>query len=151
MNIEFRQGTLEDAEIISDILIDSRKAFMPYAPSIHTEIEMCNWVKDILIPNSAITVALSNFEVVGVMAISHKMGVNWIDQMYLAPSFVNKGIGTMFLKNLTSTLSPPFRLYTFQQNTGARRLYERYGFKALEYSNGEHNEEFCPDVLYELS
>jgi GNAT superfamily N-acetyltransferase len=151
MNIELRQGTLEDAEIISDILIYSRKEFIPYAPSVHTEVEVRNWVRDTLMPNCTITVALSDFEVVGVMAISHKDGVNWVDQMYLAPSFVSKGIGSMFLKDLISTLPQPFRLYTFQQNTGARRLYERYGFKALEFSNGERNEESCPDVLYELS
>jgi ribosomal protein S18 acetylase RimI-like enzyme len=41
------------------------------------------------------------------------------------------------------------RLYTFQENTGARRFYERHGFKAVKLTDGHDNEENCPDVLYE--
>jgi ribosomal protein S18 acetylase RimI-like enzyme len=41
-------------------------------------------------------------------------------------------------------------LYTFQQNTGAPRFYERFGFKAVQFTDRSENEERCPDVLYEL-
>jgi ribosomal protein S18 acetylase RimI-like enzyme len=47
-------------------------------------------------------------------------------------------------------LPRPVRLYTFAANTGARRFYERYGFVAIAYGDGSHNEERTPDVLYEL-
>jgi ribosomal protein S18 acetylase RimI-like enzyme len=49
------------------------------------------------------------------------------------------------MANLTS----PIRLYTFQENDGARRFYERHGFRAIEFGDGSNNEENCPDVLYE--
>ena len=39
----------------------------------------------------------------------------------------------------------------FQANSGARRFYERRGFVAVEFTDGESNEERCPDVLYELA
>ena len=45
----------------------------------------------------------------------------------------------------------PIRLYTFQANLGARRFYERHGFSAIEFTDGEGNRERCPDVLYELA
>lgn len=41
------------------------------------------------------------------------------------------------------------RLRTFQENHGARRFYERHGFKKLEFADGSGNEEQCPDMLYE--
>jgi hypothetical protein len=31
----------------------------------------------------------------------------------------------------------------------ARRFYERHVFKAVQFSDGQSNEEKCPDVLYE--
>jgi len=50
-----------------------------------------------------------------------------------------------------SSLRRPIRLYAFQQNAGARRFYERFGFLPIEWSDGSRNEEGCPDVLYELA
>ena len=44
----------------------------------------------------------------------------------------------------------PIRLYTFQTHSLARRFYERHGYKAIEFTDGQGNEEKCPDVLYEL-
>jgi hypothetical protein len=45
----------------------------------------------------------------------------------------------------------PIRLYTFQQNTGARRFYGRHGYVEIAFINGEDNEEACPDVLFEFA
>lgn len=45
----------------------------------------------------------------------------------------------------------PIRLYTFQQNAGARRFYGRSGFASIQFTDGSANEERCPDVLYELA
>jgi hypothetical protein len=88
-----RAATAVDAPRIAEILILGRSAFMPYAPSAHTDSELRQWVQ--------------------------------------------------------STVPSPVRLYTFQENTGARRFYERHGFVAIQFTNGETNEEHCPDVLYE--
>ena len=41
-----------------------------------------------------------------------------------------------------------FTLWTFQQNEGARRFYERHGLTAIEFTEGERNEEQMPDVRY---
>ncbi len=54
------------------------------------------------------------------------------------------------LAHVHAVLHKPIRLYTFQQNEGARRFYERHGYKTIEFTDGQGNEENCPDVLYEL-
>jgi len=151
MNIEIRTGTPEDTDRVSDILINSRKTFINYARLAHTDDEVREWVTNSLIPAGGVAVAELNRVVIAVLATSNENGTNWIDQMYIDPLYVGKGIGTKMLRDLLQTTSKPIRLYTFQQNTGARRFYERHGFQAIQFTDGMHNEEQCPDVLYELS
>jgi ribosomal protein S18 acetylase RimI-like enzyme len=40
-------------------------------------------------------------------------------------------------------------LFVFQANAGARRFYEAHGFTLLRLSDGQDNEECCPDALYQ--
>ena len=56
-------------------------------------------------------------------------------------------IGTMLLTHVLRQATSTVRLFTFQENTGARKFYERHGFKAVKFSGGHENEENCPDVL----
>jgi hypothetical protein len=39
-------------------------------------------------------------------------------------------------------------LWCFQANARARRFYEARGFSAIRFTDGAHNEERTPDVLY---
>jgi hypothetical protein len=41
------------------------------------------------------------------------------------------------------------QLWVFQQNEGARRLYEREGFRLVELTDGQGNMEQEPDARYE--
>jgi len=132
------------------VLIESRSAFMPYAPSAHPEPELRAWVQNTLLSAGGVTVATLNGAVVGVLAVSRQGGSSWINQMWVTPSLVGKGIGSHLLRHALTILEPPIRLYTFQANSGARRFYERKGFQAIEFADGQSNEERCPDVLFEL-
>jgi GNAT superfamily N-acetyltransferase len=146
-----RQATPADAPRIADLLISTRTAFMPYAPSAHPEDDVRAWVASHLVPTGGVVVAEVNDRVVGAMATAVNAGASWITQMAVEPSLVGSGIGTNLLAHAIRALSLPIRLYTFQQNVGARRFYERNGFVAVEFTDGKENEERCPDVLYELS
>ncbi len=150
MKLNIRVARLHDAASVSEILISSRKTFLDYAPSQHSDDEVRNWVADTLIPGAGVLVGELDQEVVAMLALSHSEGANWIDQMYVHPQYVDNGIGTALIKHVLKSTDKPIRLYTFQQNTGARQFYERHGFKAIKCTNGENNEEQCPDVLYEL-
>jgi len=123
---------------------------MPYAPSAHSEPELREWVASVLVPSGGVMVAEMRDRVVGVMATARSGRVSWVNQMAVDPAMVNQGIGTLLLGHAMRTLAPPIRLYTFQANADARRFYERHGFVPVELTDGQANEEHCPDVLYEL-
>jgi ribosomal protein S18 acetylase RimI-like enzyme len=105
----------------------------------------------VLIPSGGVTVACVGGEVAAVLAIARESNVGWIDQLYVRPGFTRQGLGSLLLTQALASLERPVRLYTFQENTAARAFYERYGFRAIEFTDGSSNEERCPDVLYELS
>ena len=107
------------------------------------------WIAGVLIPAGGVSVAVQGNEIVGMMALARDEGVGWIDQMYLHPEAVGRGLGSQLLERAKQQLDAPIRLYTFQANELARRFYERHGFIARAYSDGSENEERCPDVLYE--
>jgi ribosomal protein S18 acetylase RimI-like enzyme len=150
MNATLRPATSADALRVASLLIDTRAAFMPYAPSAHPDEELRAWVASHLVPSGGVTVAEVQGKVVGAMATEQDGGASWVTQMAVDPALVGQGIGSLLLAHAMRTLAPPVRLYTFQANFGARRFYERHGFAAIEFTDGQSNEEQCPDVLYEL-
>jgi GNAT superfamily N-acetyltransferase len=145
-----RPATSDDAPAIAEVLIQSRAKYLPFAPSAHRPDDVRAWVANRLLPTGAVTVAGHQGEVVGVLATSSLEGISWIDQMYVRPGWVGRGVGTQLMEHAHRLLPRPIRLYTFQANAGARRFYERHGYRAIEFTDGQSNEEQCPDVLYEL-
>ena len=139
-----------DAPRVAELLIASRKAFLPFAPSVHSEEEIHHWVGNTLIPGGHVTVALAESVIVGALAVSMQDEVTWVDQLYIQPGHVGQGIGATLLALVVAAASGPIRLHTFQQHKRARRFYERQGFVAIEFTDGSGNEEKCPDVRYEL-
>ena len=149
MKVDLRAAGAADAEAVATMLIRTRAEFMPYAPAAHSEAEIRDWVRRELIPSGGVVVAVHEHAPIGVMATSHTDGCSWVRQMAVAPEQVGRGVGGKLLAHALEALAPPVRLYTFQANTGARRFYERHGFVAIELTDGQGNEERCPDVLYE--
>ncbi len=146
-----RAAGLEDAKSVARVLSESRRAFLPYALLPHTQKEVEAWVAQHLIPTGGVIVAEEMEEIVAVLAVSEDKVAAWIDQLYVLPGFESRGIGSLLLSVVHESARRPIRLFTFQQNTGARRFYERHGYKVIALSDGQSNEEKCPDVLYELS
>ena len=72
----------------------------------------------------------------------------WIHHLYVLPEFQGEGLGPQLLAKAMAD-NRPKRLWTFQQNTRARRFYEDRGFVAVEFTDGRGNEEMTPDVCYE--
>jgi ribosomal protein S18 acetylase RimI-like enzyme len=149
MAVTFRQATADDAESVADVYLASRKTFLPYAPLAHSDEDVRGYIRDRLLVQFEVTVGVSRGEIVGMMALSRSGGCGWVEQLYLRPDAVGRGIGSALIERAKSALGAPVRLYTFQQNEGARRFYERHGFTAIEFGDGSGNEEHCPDVLYE--
>jgi GNAT superfamily N-acetyltransferase len=122
MKATLRPATASDASRVASLLIDTRSAFMPYAPSAHAEAEVRDWVASHLLPTGGVTVAVVDGRVMGTMATERNGQVSWITQMAVDPSWVGQGIGSLLLGHAVRTLAPPLRLYTFQANVGARKF-----------------------------
>lgn len=149
IGLTLRAASAVDAARVADLLIDTRRAFMPYAPPAHPEHEVRAWVAGQLLPSGGVVVAELDGQVVGTMHTERSADSSWITQMAVDPARVGQGIGERLLLHALRILPPPIRLYTFQANHGARRFYERHGFVAIAFTDGATNEEHCPDVLYE--
>ena len=68
--------------------------------------------------------------------------------IYLDVGWTGRGIGTALLEHAKERRPGGFTLWTFQQNDGARRFYERQGLVAVEFGDGSLNEEVVADVRY---
>lgn len=146
--LTIRPATLDDADTVAALYLAARTQFLPYAPIPHTDADVRRWMAQTLIAPGHVRVALLDDRIVGMLALDEARGVRWIDQLYVHPAYVNRGIGSALLHLALQVLTPPIHLYTFQANTGARRFYERHGFHAIAFGDGSGNEEGVPDVLY---
>ena len=86
--------------------------------------------------------------VVGLMVLGHERDGDWIEQLYLDPSWMGRGLGERFMEVALRRCPNGLQLWAFQSNEGARRFYERHGFVAEELTDGRANEERTPDVRY---
>ena len=84
----------------------------------------------------------------GVIAGFVVLGERTLDHLYVEPERTGSGIGTALLDHAKARRPAGFTLWTFQANDGARRFYERHGLEPVLLTDGEDNEERCPDVLY---
>ncbi len=146
-----RPARAADATAVAEVLILSRRELMPFAPAAHGDEDIRDWVAATLVPSGGVTVAEFEGRVVGVLAVSMQPQASWIEQLYVHPAHVGAGIGSALLAQALALLPRPLRLFTFQANLGPRAFYERHGFAAIAFSDGQGNEERCPDVLYELA
>jgi len=145
----FRKAESADAPAVADLYLASRRAFQPFAPCVHSDDEVRRWIGEVLIPANGVTVAVNSDQPIGLMALSRRAACGWIEQLYLHPTAVGRGIGSQLVQRAKQELGTPIRLYTFQANLAARRFYERQGFRPIAFSDGRDNEEHCPDILFE--
>ena len=141
--IEIRRATSADGDGAADVYIASIRATYDF-PLAHSDDEVRAWIREELVPNHDTWIALDRGRAVAVMS----MAVGVLDQLYVAPDRLGRGIGRRLLE-LAKRRSPEgLALYTFQVNDRARRFYERNGFVVDAYGDGSGNEEGQPDVHY---
>ena len=148
---DLRAALAADAAAIADVLLTSRRTFLPYLASPRSDDEIRMWVRDTVLRTEQLTVAAADGAIVGFLALHEREGTTWITHLYLLPSHVRQGVGSRLLVRALAAARRPVRLYAFQQNEAARRFYERHGFVAIAFGDGSANEERSPDVLYQLA
>ena len=148
LSIRDAKGT--DARAITELYLTVRKVQHPYAPLAHTDEVVFNWIQSHLLPSGGARIAEESGKVVGFCAKSQSEGVSWIDQLYIHLDHSHCGIGSALLIDTLQVLPRPVHLNTFQENTPARKFYEKFGFNIIAMGDGSNNEEGAPDILYEL-
>jgi len=141
-----RRAARTDAALIAAIFASSRRAAMPYLPVLHAESEVLQWIKDVVLRNSLVTLAVSGDRQAGGFA-SVRNGV--LEHLYVSPQLQGRGLGTFLLTTAQQESPRGLRPHVFQRNLSARRFYERREFKLVELRDGSSNEEGEPDAVYE--
>jgi len=141
--VTLRPALPEDAPAIAAILRTCFRASLPFLPELHTPQEDLAYVSGKLMAEDAVWVAEVDGAVVGYVGFRD----DWIDHLYIHPDRQGQGIGPALLARAMAD-GRPKQLWAFQQNTRARRFYEARGFRAVEFTDGEGNEEKTPDVRY---
>lgn len=136
-----RAATDQDVAPIARIMGDWC-ADTPYIPPLHTRDEDRTFIAGV-IAKQDVMVAELDTHVQGFIARDG----DEIGQLYLAPEARGRGIGAALLEQM-KTRADRLSLWCFQANTGARRFYERNGFVAERFTDGEGNEERLPDIRY---
>lgn len=113
-----------------------------YPAELHGLADCEAFYRDVVWPAGAITGAFEGMLLRGHIAVRP----GWIDHLYVDPAHHGRGIGRLLLGGVMAGATE-LRLWTFQSNTRARTMYERAGFVAEAFTDGE-NEERLPDVRY---
>ena len=143
-DVVLRLAIGSDAAAIATMMRASLNAF-DWMPVLHTPKQDLFFIRDIVLPNQQVTVAIAGERIVGFIAV----GGEWVEQLYLDPGWTGQGIGSRLLAQATAGMSH-VKLHCFQANAGAQRFYERHGFRAEAFGDGSANEEGPPDILYVL-
>jgi GNAT superfamily N-acetyltransferase len=142
--VTIRPAGPADAAAVADVYLASFKATYDFQLA-HSDDQVRAWIRDVVLPAGGTWVAVDpRGAVVGMMDVA----TGALEQLYVRPDRLGDGIGRALL-DLARERSPGgLSLYTFQANARARRFYERNGFVAEWFGDGEANDEGQPDVRY---
>jgi GNAT superfamily N-acetyltransferase len=119
------------------------RARMTYLPSLHSAEEHVAFFSERVLPTSSVEVAdLPDGGIVGFCVVKD----GWVEHLYVHPLQQGKGIGSALLHRAMTQQPDGLTLWVFEENHGARRLYERFGFVVVERTDGSGNEERQPDL-----
>ncbi|MBG7703398.1 GNAT family N-acetyltransferase [Streptomyces sp. MC1] len=144
-SVVLRRAVAADARAVADVYLRSFDAALPTVVRPHTDDEVRDYIRDVVVPLRETWVAeAAGAGVVGLMVLNGES----LSQLYLDPQWRGRGIGDRFVALAKERGPRGLSLWTFQVNKPAHRFYERHGFVAAEYTDGSGNEEREPDVRY---
>ena len=125
---------------IAVLLRRTLSAALPWLPVLHTPEEDRAFIAGHVLPTCTVWVAASD-RIVGFIAFRK----GWIDHLYVDVDHHGRGIGSALLDKALAA-EAELQLWAFQRNRNALRFYQRRGFRIVELSDGERNEEKEPDA-----
>lgn len=138
-----RRATPDDGDQIAALF---RRSFgtLTFLPTLHSSEEHRRFFAGI-VADQEVWVAEEEGRIVGFAALSEDV----LGHFYVEPADHGRGVGSALFERVKQRRPTGFTFWVFQQNDGARSFYERHGCRAIRFTDGSHNEEREPDVLYE--
>lgn len=144
-----RRADATDAAAVADVYLRARHAAVPAIPPLaHTDDDVRRWFGDVVLADDQREVWVAEADDAAIVGLLVLEDDDWIDQLYVDPEWTGRGIGSQLLEVAKRRRPDALQLWTFASNRGAQRFYERYGFVAVERTDGSGNEERSPDVRY---
>jgi len=137
-----RPATPDDASAIGDLFVRARDE-MTYLPRVPEDVRPL--LGDRFLARAELWVAEKDGRMVGFAGVSGSE----LTHLYTDPRAQNRGVGTALLEHVKSLRPEHVVLWVFQRNEGARRFYERHGFRLVRLTDGAANMEREPDAFYE--
>jgi ribosomal protein S18 acetylase RimI-like enzyme len=136
-----RRATTADAVQVSRVFVAARDK-MAYLPRIDEKHRLLlgGWFID----RGPIWLADEDGAVVGFSGVKD----GELTHLYVDPEAQNRGVGTALLAHAKTVSPERLELWVFQRNEGARRFYERHGFRLVQLTDGSGNMENEPDARY---
>jgi 8-oxo-dGTP pyrophosphatase MutT (NUDIX family)/N-acetylglutamate synthase-like GNAT family acetyltransferase len=139
-----RPAVPSDAATLGEVYLRSRAHALPGVARPHDDADVRRYVRDVLVGGGQTSVA----DVCGVPVGLVTVASGWVEQLYLDPPWIGRGIGARLVDHAKALQPGGLQLWTFQVNAAAQRFYERHGFVAVERTDGSGNEERSPDIRY---
>lgn len=146
--VELRPARTDEKEALVE-LFGRSKAGMTYVPGVSEEAKP-RIADDLFANHEEVWLAEEEGVLLGFLAIRRSRTEGWevLEKLYVDPDAQSRGVGTLLLDQAKALRPDGLYLWVFQKNEGARRFYERHGFRLVKLTDGAANMEGEPDALY---
>ncbi len=141
--MQIRRATIDDAAACAEIHRLARLALAFLPPNPHTPAHIIAWKRDIVLVNECVWLAEEADRALGYAALNERTGE--LTHLYVRPGDQGYGVGAALLAVVKVAAPGRLFLWTFEDNKGAIRFYERHGFVTAERTDGRRNAEQLPD------
>jgi len=145
--MELRPACREEKDLLAELFVRSRSSmtYLPPVPEEHLSV-----IAGIIERHEEVWVAEESGRPLGFLAIDRSQRNGWdvLEKLYVDPDAQNQGVGAALLEHAKALRPDGLVLWVFQKNEGARRFYERHGFRLVKLTDGAENMEREPDALY---
>lgn len=140
--LRIRRAEIADVDAVASVFTRAISTF-DFVKKIHTAEEDRAFWRDVVFAENDIWVAERDGRILGIITLRP----GWITHLHIDPDHWGHGTGSALIAHAQSD-NTRLQLWCFQANARARALYERHGFVAAEFTDGQTNEERTPDVRY---
>jgi ribosomal protein S18 acetylase RimI-like enzyme len=127
---DFRAATQQDKEFLYDLLKATMRAYVEALWGWDEAWQRAHFLEHLNLARSRIVV-LDGVDI-GVLTIEERQDEVFLGQIYILPTYQNRGIGTQLIRAVLSDAFAqelPVALRVLKSNPDAHRLYQRLGFQ----------------------